>query len=127
MKISKKFSKKLKKTFDIYNIAIIGCVFLIVLSVYIIVKPDKKTSENGIEIIQTDIKKSEEISEKEAKKVAQKQFKKLGEKVKLEDLECRKIRRNQEEYYYITSADNSLEITVIGGKIERINSVLVAK
>ena len=82
MKISKKFSKKLKKTFDIYNIAIIGCVFLIVLSVYIIVKPDKKTSENGIEIIQTDIKKSEEISEKEAKKVAQKQFKKLGEKVK---------------------------------------------
>ena len=50
--ISKKFSKKLKKTFDIYNIAIIGCVFLIALSVYIIVKPDKKTSENGIEIIQ---------------------------------------------------------------------------
>ena len=127
MKISKKLSKKLKNIFNLYNIAIIACVILIAISVYIIFKPDKQISKNDVEIIQTDISETKEISEKEAKKVAQKQFKKIGEKVKLEDLECKKIKREQAEYYYITSAKNSLEITVIGGKIERINSVLVEK
>ena len=127
MKISKKLSKKLKNIFNLYNIAIIACVILIAISVYIIFKPDKQISKNDVEIIQTDISEIKEISEKEAKKVAQKQFKKIGEKVKLEDLECKKIKREQAEYYYITSAKNSLEITVIGGKIERINSVLVEK
>lgn len=127
MKISKKLSKKLKNIFNLYNIAIIACVILIAISVYIIFKPDKQISKNDVEIIQTDISETKEISEKEAKKVAQKQFKKIGEKVKLEDLECKKIKREQVEYYYITSAKNSLEITVIGGKIERINSVLVEK
>ena len=102
-------------------------LILIAISVYIIFKPDKQISKNDVEIIQTDISEIKEISEKEAKKVAQKQFKKIGEKVKLEDLECKKIKREQAEYYYITSAKNSLEITVIGGKIERINSVLVEK
>ena len=125
MKVDRKFSKNLKKIFNLYNLAVIGCVILILVSLYIIFRPDKETTENGLEIVQTKFEQSKEISEEEAKKVAQEQFKKMGEKVKLKDLECKKIRRGEVEYYYITSTENSLEITVIGGKIERINSGLV--
>ena len=120
-----KVSRKLKRLFNAYNIAILICVILILGSLYIILMPNKKYDKNGIEIIQTGIEQSEEISEENAKKAAVKQFEKLGEKTKVEDLKSVKIRRGEIEYYYISSAKNTLEISVIGGKIERINSVLV--
>lgn len=116
---------KLKKKVNWYNIAIFICIILIIISVYIIIKPEKKISSTGIEIVQTGIKAGEEISEEDAKKAAVKQFKILGEKTKAENLKVEKIKREKEEYYYITSAKNSLEIRINGGIIERINSVLI--
>lgn len=115
----------LKKKINWYNILSFICIILIIVSIYIIIKPEKKISSSGIEIIQTGIKDGEEISEEDAKKVAVKQFKILGEKTKTENIKVEKIRREKEEYYYITSAENSLEIRINGGIIERINSVLI--
>lgn len=120
-----KVLRKLKKVLNPYNIAILICVVLIIGSLYIILKPEKKITSTGIEIIQTAVEEDEQISEEEAKKVAVKQFKILGEKIKAENLRIEKIRREQEEFYYITSAKNSLEIRIKGGVIERINSVLI--
>lgn len=118
-------SKKVKKVFNLYNIAIFICIILIIGSIYIIFKPEKKMTSDGIKIVQTGLKETEEITEEKAKKTAVKQFEILGEKTKVEDLKITKIRRKEEEYYYIKSAKNSLEIRIKGGVIERINTVLV--
>ena len=45
--------------------------------------------------------------------------------LKKEDLKVIKIQREGEEYYYITSVENSLEIKIKGGKISRINAAPV--
>lgn len=118
-------NRKLKRIFSSYNIAIFVCIALILISLFIILKPNKKYTSNGIEIIQTGIEENEEISEEDAKKAAVKQFKKLDENVKEENLKVVKIKRESIEYYYITSAKNSIEIRIKGGIIERINSVLI--
>ena len=80
---------------------------------------------DGVEVIQSNKKETEEISEKEARKIAVKQFKKLNENVKEDSLSVTKIQRKGEEYYYIVSQKNNVEIKIIGGKITRINSSLV--
>ena len=49
----------------------------------------------------------------------------MGEKIKEESLSLTKIQRKGEEYYYIVSQKNNLEIKIRGGKITRINSSLV--
>lgn len=128
-----KFNKKLKRIFSLYNLAIVACIVVIVVSLFIIFKPNIKFSFNfgntnkvvtpsGITVIQANVEDGEEISEKDAKKVASKQFKELGEKVKADDLKCIKIERDEDEYYYITSSQNSVEIKIIGGKVTRINA-----
>ena len=38
-----------------------------------------------------------------------------------------KIDRNGEEYYYVTSAENTAEIKIKGGQITRINSASVTE
>ena len=61
-----------------------------------------------------------------AKKLAIKQFKELGESDLSEnDVSCLKILRDEDEYFYIKSKQNTLEIKVKGGQISRINSVPV--
>ena len=45
--------------------------------------------------------------------------------VKKEDLQVKKIQRSGEEYYYISSANNTMEIQISSGKITRINSATV--
>lgn len=127
--------KKLKKIFNLYNLAILICVVVIIGSLIIIIKPNfsgmfkKKTavtSDNGVKIVSND-NNGGEISEKDARRLAKKQFKELDEKVKEEELEVLKIERNGEEYYYISSAKNTLEIKIKTGEITRINSVKVGK
>lgn len=122
-----KINKKIKKICNLYNLAILGCIILILVSLCIIFKPDKKeTANGGVEVIQSDKKETEEITEKDARQLAKKQFKKIGEKnIKEEELNVTKIQRNGEEYYYISSAENTLEIQIKGGKVTRINSVAV--
>lgn len=120
-----KVSRKIRKVFNLYNLSIIACIILIIISLIIIFKPGKVISKSGIEIVQTGVNKDEQISEEDAKKAAVKQFRILGEKTELKDLKVVKIQRKDVEYYYITSAKNTLEISVMGGKIERVNSVLI--
>ncbi|MBO5478754.1 MAG: hypothetical protein J6A04_03450 [Clostridia bacterium] len=121
-----KLNKQLKKILNPYSLAIVGSIILIIVSLFIIFKPETKKTPAGIEIVDTGIKEEEEITEQEARKVAKKQFQKLGESsVKEEELQVKKIRRSEEEYYYISSAKNTLEIKIKGGEITRINSATV--
>lgn len=111
------------KKYLIYSLAIIFCIIVIVIGLCIFLKPQKtKTTPSGIEVVDTNVGENSEISEEDAKDVAVKQFKKLGEKVSKEDLNIKKIKRQEEEYYYITSKANTMEIKLKGGKITRINS-----
>lgn len=130
---NKKFTRKLKRIFNLYNLAIIVCIVVILVSLFVIFKPNikfdfnflntnKVVTPSGITVIQTNVKENEKISEENAKKAASKQFKELGEKVKNDDLKCIKIERDKEEYYYITSSQNSVEIKINGGQITRINA-----
>lgn len=130
MKVNKKLRKVIKKIFKPYNLAISGCIILILISVFVIFKPDNKntlpdnskTSNVKTEVIKNDAK---DITEEKARKLAKKQFKKLGENVKENELKVEKIQRKGEYYFYITSKKNTLEIKIDSGKITRINSVAV--
>ena len=125
--------EKIKEMLNLYNIAVAICIIVIIVSVYIILKPEdgkifakkEKAVVDGVEVVQSNKKETEEISENEARKLAVKQFKKLNEKVKEDSLDIMKIQRKGEEYYYIVSSKNNMEIKVMGGKITRINSSLV--
>lgn len=126
--------EKLKNIVNLYNIAVVICVVVIIVSLCIILKPEdggifakqkEKLMVDGVEVIQSNKKEKEEISEKEARKIAVKQFKKLNENVKEDSLSVTKIQRKGEEYYYIVSQKNNVEIKIMGGKITRVNSSLV--
>ena len=126
--------EKLKNIVNLYNIAVVICVVVIIVSLCIILKPEdggifakqkEKLMVDRVEVIQSNKKETEEISEKEARKIAVKQFKKLNENVKEDSLSVTKIQRKGEEYYYIVSQRNNVEIKIIGGKITRVNSSLV--
>lgn len=125
-----KISRKVRRLFSIYNLAIILCVIAIVVSLIIILKPksSKKVTADGVEIVQAKIGSDEQISEKEAKKIAVKQFKKIGESnIDENNLEILQIQRKGTEYYYVASKENTLEIKIAGGTITRINSVVVVE
>lgn len=126
--------EKLKNIVNLYNIAVVICVVVIIVSLCIILKPEdggifakqkEKLMVDGVEVIQSNKKETEEIFEKEARKIAVKQFKKLNENVKEDSLSVTKIQRKGEEYYYIVSQRNNVEIKIMGGKITRVNSSLV--
>lgn len=125
MKINK---RKLKRIFTPYNIAVVLCIIILGVSLYIIFKPETNKTPSGLKIINSGIKQDEEITEDKAKEIAIKQFKKLGEKELNKDkIKTVKIDRNGEEYYYISSLNNTLEIKIHGGKITRINSASVTE
>lgn len=111
---------------NVRKIAIL-CIAIVIIIILIglCFKTDKKMTPGGIEVVETNIKEEEEITEEQAKKTAVKQFKKLKENIKQEDLKVLKIQRSGEEYYYITSSQNSLEIKIKGGQVTRINSASV--
>lgn len=128
MKVNKKFRKIIKKIFRPYNLAIFGCIIVILASMFVIFKPDTKNTTTEKSNTKTEIIKTgeKEITEENARKLAKKQFKKLGEKnIKEKELNVEKIQRKGEEYYYITSEKNTLEIKIDSGKITRVNSVAV--
>lgn len=118
---------KLKRYLNLYNLAILCCTIIVVLSLYFFLRPEenKIITPSGIEVVDTKIKEDEEISEAKAKEAAIKQFKKLGEKANKDELTVKQIKRSGEKYYYITSKQNTMEIKIKGGKITRINSAPV--
>lgn len=136
---AKRAKKKIRRIFSLYNFAIFGCIILICASLYMVFKPNisefaknigesiskKEEKKDKVEIVNADVKSGDKTSEKQAKKTAVKQFKNLGETTKEEELEIMKIQRKDEEYYYVTSKENTLEIKISTGKVTRINSVAV--
>ncbi len=143
-----KIKRKLKSLLTPYNIAIFACIVIIIVALCAFILPNKQnegktdlssqTNNSGIRetekwepdgpitVVETKTKEGEMISEEDAKNLAIDQFKKLGEKgLKEKDLQLVKILRANEDYYYISSPKNTVEIKVVGGKITRINSILV--
>lgn len=116
---------KLKKILTPYNIIIGISIILIILSLYIIFKPNKKYTSYGVEIVQSRVGKNKEITEDEAREIAVKQFEKLNENVEKASLEVIKLERNDGLYYYISSEKNTMEVRIKGGKVTRINAVPV--
>lgn len=124
----KELKRKLKRALTPYHIATTICIIVLIISLCIILKPDTKKTPSGITVVSSKTKENEEITEEEAKELAIKQFKKLGEKNPEKDkVNIIKIDRNGEEYYYVTSAENTAEIKIKGGQITRINSASVTE
>ena len=125
-----KLKRKLKRIFNVHNIVILLCLILIVGCTYVLFKPEIQQTiskmATGKEKTVKTISKGE-ITEKDANKLAVKQFKELGEKTKESELKTMKIQREGEEYYYISSKQNTLEIKIQSGEVTRINSVPVTE
>ena len=69
MKINKKL-RKIKKMFNLYNLAITICVITIVVALVVFLKPNKTVTPGGVEVVDTKVKKGNEISEENARKDA---------------------------------------------------------
>lgn len=124
----KELKKKLKRALTPYHIATTICLIVLITSLCIILKPETKKTPSGITVVSSKTKENEEITEEEAKELAIKQFKKIGEKnLEKNKINIIKIDRNGEEYYYVTSAENTAEIKIKGGQITRINSASVTE
>ena len=125
-----KLKRKLKRIFNVHNIIILFCFILIAGCTYVLFKPEiqqtiSKMATGKEKTVQTTSKG--EITQKDANKLAVKQFKELGEKTKESELKTMKIQREGEEYYYISSKQNTLEIKIQSGEVTRINSVPVTE
>lgn len=127
-----KTKRKLKRIFSFYHIAVALCIIVSVVSIIMFIKPDfsswfatKYKIVDGVKVIQTDVKADKEVDESYAKRVGVKQFKELGENLKESDLTVRIITRKGENYYYITSEKNTMEIRIKGGAVTRVNAVPV--
>lgn len=125
MKNYKRFFEEKKEILNVYNFSILGCGIIILISLYILFQPVKIVTPSGLTVVQTNVKETENIAEDEAKKVAVEQFKELKENVRKEEVNIQRIQREGEEYFYITSQQNSLEIKIKGGTITRINTMPV--
>ena len=124
----KEQKRKLKRALTSYHIATTICLIVLITSLCIILKPETKKTPSGITVVSSKTKENEEITEEEAKELAIKQFKKIGEKnLEKDKINIIKIDRNGEEYYYVTSAENTAEIKIKGGQITRINSASVTE
>ena len=124
----KELKRKLKRALTPYHIATTICLIVLITSLCIILKPETKKTPSGITVVSSKTKENEEITEEEAKELAIKQFKKIGEKnLEKDKINIIKIDRNGEEYYYVTSAENTAEIKIKGRQITRINSASVTE
>lgn len=115
----KRVSKKKPK----YKIFIIGLLVIGIIAGGSYFMLNKEEVTKPVEIQKVNDKG--EITEEYAKQLAVGKFKELNEEVKSKDLEILRIDRDGEEYYYINSSQNSLEIRVLSGEITRVNSVPV--
>ena len=51
-----KMNKKLKRMFNLYNLAILACVVIILISGYIIFKPNKSGVSGKVDVVQSEKK-----------------------------------------------------------------------
>lgn len=154
--MGKRYLKKKRRVFTLYNFMVLVCIAVILGSVYFLFdledevsgfvttakdtvgkfignigKSSDEDKTNNKNTAKNETKSPnnsnvEEITEDEAKDIAVQRFTALGEEnVSSTAISVKKIRRSGEEYYYITSAENTLEVKIKGGKITRVNSVIV--
>lgn len=108
--------KKMKEIFNLDNLPIIVLIIIIIAAISVIIW------NYGLK----DKVIKEPISMEEARTKAVEVFEELGEKnIKSETFEILKTSRDGVEYFYISSKENTVEIIINGGKINRINSVYV--
>lgn len=113
----------MKKYFNLYSSLTLGIIIVIVISFIIIFFVGRREKNFEIEIVTTNVGKNEEITEEYAKEVAVEQFKILGEEIEEKDLLINKVQLEDEDYYFISSRNNTLLIKILGGEITMINSV----
>ena len=88
--------------------------------------PTTNTNTSNTNIVSSGVASGDEISEDKAAEIAIAQFSQMGETgLQKSEIEIMQIQRSGELYYYISSLENTAEIKVKGGKITRLNSVLV--
>lgn len=88
--------------------------------------PTSNTGTSAGNIVSSGVASGEEISEDKAAEIAIAQFSQMGETgLQKNEMEIMQIQRSGELYYYISSPENTAEIKIKGGKITRLNSVLV--
>ena len=115
----------MRKSFYLYRFVVLAILVAIVIALAIAFCSKKISTTSEIEIVSTNVKEGEKITEDQAKNVAIEQFKILGEKTDISGLSVDKIKKQGEEYYYISSRENTLEIKIVGGVITKVNSVAV--
>ncbi len=123
--MSRMKQKKRKKGFNGVIFAVLICVILVIIALCVIFRIDEIIMPQALEIIDMFFDSNHDTTEEEAINIAVKQFEKLKEKVNKDDLKAIKIQRKDGLYYYIESKENTLEIKVEGGKVVRINGILV--
>ena len=124
--------RKTLKKIILRNVAIVVCVIIVAISLYILVRPNE--NDNTISDIKSRVcswfswvnnVKSKEISEKDARKRAVEEFEKLGEKVEADSLQVFDLERDEQMNFYIKSEENTMEIRKSDGKIVRLNAKIV--
>lgn len=74
----------------------------------------------------TTVNTTGDANESAARLIAASKFRELGENnVSENSLNVMKLQRQGEEYYYVSSDNNSVEIKISSGKITRVNSIPV--
>ncbi len=127
-----KVSRKKKNSFLIFALAIIA-IILIILSIILAFSPisiqlpmckkEIQKVQEKVEIVEIQKPENQDTTRKQAVDATVEQFKRLGEDVSENDLKVDVITRNGQQYYYIKSKQNSIQIDVNTGKVVRINSV----
>lgn len=69
--------------------------------------------------------KEEEKQRKDAIKAALAKFKELGENIKEKDLKVLRIQREGKKYYYISSPENTVEVSIETNQVVRLNGVII--
>lgn len=142
--MNKKVKKWMRRYLNLYNLSIVGAILIIIISLCVIFRtniqagftaigskiheityrPEEKTL-NGVKVVASKKSEDEEISEEEAREMAVKQFERLGESVDKESLKVSRLKRKDNLYYFISSKENTMEISIKGGVITRINAEVV--
>lgn len=142
--MKRKTKKWLKKHLNLYNLGIIVAVLMISISLIVIFRSNitagfsaigstireityrpVERDFNGVKVVASKKREDKEITEDEAREMAVTQFERLGENVNKDDLRIVKLKRNDNMYYFISSKENTMEISIVGGIVTRINAVVV--
>lgn len=125
-----KVSKKEKKSLIFFTVLTI--VILLIVAALIIAlgpihlpfgKKEETKKQEKVEIVVIHKEEGKDTTRGQAVEATVEQFRRLGEEVTEQDLQIRTIMREERNYYYIKSPQNSIMIDIKSGEIVRVNSV----